>query len=162
MREELPLDIGEALEFQRIAGGVLQEEGALFPGRARKAAVRRNDEIDALLLQTLRQRVLLRQGQHDAEMGYWYRIALHGGVRSRPARSLRGMVDHQLVAKEIEVHPVRRAASFGAAHQRAVEGTSGGEVIDRKREVKRAGHGADCQRAMPRERAALARPSARP
>ena len=54
-------------------------------------------------------------------------MAVHGvAVRGLLMGHLRRLVDHQLVAEEVEVHPVLAAAALGAAEHLTVEMAGGG------------------------------------
>ena len=47
-----------------------------------------------------------------------------------------------LMPEEVEIHPFRGRATFGAAHRLAVKGTGGGQIVDGKGEMEGAqGHG---------------------
>jgi hypothetical protein len=51
-------------------------------------------------------------------------------------------VHHELVAEEIEVHPLVAAAAFRTAEQCAVKTARGRQLMDRNGKVKRLQHGA--------------------
>jgi hypothetical protein len=57
--------------------------------------------------------------------------------RSNARRAARIEMRHELVAEEVEVHPLRAAATFRTAEELAVEGACGGEVVNGDGEVKR-------------------------
>ena len=60
--------------------------------------------------------------QHDAEVRYRYVVPVHGvGVGLVLGRGLGVLVDHQLVAIEVEVDPVIAGATLGEAEDVAVE-----------------------------------------
>jgi hypothetical protein len=46
-------------------------------------------------------------------------------------------VGDELVAEEIKIHPLGRAAALRAVEQRPVERACGGQVVDRDREMER-------------------------
>lgn len=58
-------------------------------------------------------------------------VAVHRvAVRGFLMRHFRCLVDHQLVAEEIEIHPVVAAAAFGTAEHLAIEMPGGSQVVD--------------------------------
>ncbi|MNY83178.1 hypothetical protein D3C86_2257630 [compost metagenome] len=46
------------------------------------------------------------------------------------------LVDHQLVAEKVEVHPLGAGAAFLQAENLAVEGSGGGEVVNGNRQME--------------------------
>ena len=69
-------------------------------------------------------------------MRHGHVVAVHRVVRGAVPRRAGDRVADELVAEEIEVHPVRGAAPLRAAEQLAVEGARRGEVVHGNREVK--------------------------
>jgi hypothetical protein len=60
------------------------------------------------------------------------RVVMHG-----PRLRIRVEMRHELMAEEIEIDPVVRAAPLGATKQAAVEGARAREIVNRNRQVKR-------------------------
>src|ERR1700733_3978147 len=61
-----------------------------------------------------------------------YRV---GALHMRPPRAVQ--MRHQLVAEQIEVHPVSAAATFRATKQTAVKRARGGQIMNRNGKMKR-------------------------
>src|SRR5215472_17916018 len=123
LREQLPRDVPEGLEFQRVAGRVEDEKRRLLASRARKARVRFDDPLDLLPPESLRELRPLGWLEHHATMRHRYPVTVDR-VEVRAQAPLRAEtrieVTDELVAVEVEVDPVGRAAPFGAAENAAV------------------------------------------
>src|SRR5690606_6007563 len=117
--EELA-EIGESLEFKRIARGIVEKHGRLFTRFAWKARVRFDHEADPRGTQPVGKRLPFGGPKDDAEMRDGDVVAVDGIVprhRVSPANP----VGDDLVTVEVEVDPVGVAPSFRAAEDRAVE-----------------------------------------
>ncbi len=139
VREELS-QIRERLEFERIAGGVQEEHGGLFPHLTCEPGVRFDDECDAGGTNTPSQFAPLRRVEHHPEMWYGHIVAVDGITLARtvPRGGVRLQMRDDLVAEEIEVDPFSRTAAFRAAEHRAVEAARCREIIYGERNVKRS------------------------
>src|SRR6266851_2362349 len=128
-------DVGECLELESVAGGIEEEHGGLFACFALEPDVGFDDEGDACAAQTIGKPLPCRRGQDDSEVRNGNVMAVDGVVVCLAARG--GLqVRDDLVAEEIEVDPLCRAAAFGATERGAVEGTSGIEVVDGEGDMK--------------------------
>ena len=68
-------------------------------------------------------------------MAYGHLITIHTrGIGF--ARGVRRTISNNLVAEEIEIHPVRVGAAFGATQQAAIEGPRFVEIVNGEGEVK--------------------------
>ncbi len=64
-------------------------------------------------------------------------VAVHRvAVRCFLIGHLRRLVDHQLVAEEVEIHPVRTAATLRAAEHLAIKMPGCSQVVDGNSQVK--------------------------
>ena len=145
------------LKFNRVAGRVEEEHGGLFAGFAFEADVWFDDELRAGGLQALGEFVPLLHAEHDAEVAAGDVVAVNVarfGHRAFVGREVRD----DLVAVEIEVHPMRAGAAFFAAEEIKIERAAGVEIVGREGEVEgldghgglwfalRAGYGLDSRR----------------
>jgi len=81
--------------------------------------------------QALGERVPVVHRKHDAEVAHRHVVAVHGVDRA-VARFLGREMRDELMAEEVEVDPLGRAAPFGAAKQAAIERASVVETRDGK------------------------------
>src|SRR5690606_14789940 len=122
----------ERLEFQGIAAGIEQEHGRLLAHLALEAHIGLDDELRTEGLQAFRQGFPLIPFQDDAEMRHRHVVSVHRiGVGvflgCRPGM----LVDHELVAVEVEIHPLRAGPAFFQAEDLAVEAAGGRQVVHR-------------------------------
>src|SRR5262245_10330130 len=135
-REQLARDVAECLELERIAARVGEEHRRLLAGQSLEANMRLDDEIRAGLLQARGEGLPVRHLEHHAEVRHRHVVAVDRVVR-RPAGAIafHGVAD-ELVPEEVEVDPVGRASTFGAAEDPAVERARTREVAHGNGEVK--------------------------
>ncbi len=137
-RNSIPMS-ANALISSALPEGSRKNIVACSPGSPLEPDVRLDDELDALRLQARGQRFPFGHRQHDAEMAH--RHASPSTAFAGPRPSARRQVRDDLVAVEVEVHPVVRASALGAAEHFAVEPARQREVVHREREVERGQRG---------------------
>src|SRR5215469_5705611 len=123
-REQLAADVAEGLEFQGVAGRIENEERRLLTRGVGEARVRLNHPLDLMPLQPLGEPLPLVRLEHHSEMRDRYAVAVDRiEVRCEPALRTEALIQvaNELVAIEIEIHPVARAPSFRAAEHPAIE-----------------------------------------
>src|SRR5262245_23776851 len=125
--EQLARDVVEGLEFERVPARVGQEHRRLLAGLALETDAGLDDESGARGLQLGGQGLPVAHLEHHAEMRHRHVVAVHRVVTGA-ARGARNDVADELVAEEVEIHPLRGAPSLGTAQQFAVEGSGGREV----------------------------------
>ncbi len=78
-------------------------------------------------LQSLGQRLPLLPGEHDTEVRHGHVVTVDRiGMRVLLGRGLRMLVNDQLMAEEVEVHPLRAGAPFRQAEHVAVRRRAAG------------------------------------
>ena len=97
------------------------------------------------ILQTLRQLLPLGHRQDEPEVRRRPFLAGHGIART-PAHGTGREMSDDLVAAQVEVDPLLRAASLGTAEQLAVEAPRFGEIVHRKGEME-GGKCRHCERS---------------
>src|SRR5512147_2388790 len=118
-REEA-IHVGERLEFERVAERVEEEHRRLLAWLAAEAHVGLDHETDAGGAEPLRERLPGREVDDDAEMPDRHVLAVDEA--RRVGHVLRShLVRDDLVAVEVEVHPVLGAPALRAAQEAAVE-----------------------------------------
>src|SRR5215469_5246764 len=138
LREE-PGGIGEGLEFERVAGRVEDEERRLLPGQALEARAGLDHPFHVLAPEPCGECGPLGEPEHHATVRHRDALAVDRVVvrADAPVRAeCRVQMADELVAVEIEVHPVVRTASLGAAQHATVEGARLGDVAHLERDVK--------------------------
>src|SRR5688572_5470646 len=105
--EQLSRDVAERLELERIPARVGHEHRRLLARLAAEPDMRLDDEGYARGLEPRGERFPVRHLEHHAEMRDGHVVAVHGVVRGAiPGRTGERVTD-ELVAEEVEVHPVR-------------------------------------------------------
>jgi len=133
--EELS-DVGECFELESIACGIEEEHGCLFADLAFEADIGLDDEGDACAAKAVGEGFPVFHGQHDAEVRDGDIVAVDGVVVGFPVGGGGLEMRDDLMAEEIEVDPLRGAASFRAAEDGSVEGAGCIEVVDGEGDVK--------------------------
>src|SRR3546814_2959530 len=110
--------MGEGLEFERVARGVVKEHRRLLARLARKARVRFDHELGPRRLQPPGERLPFGRRQYDAEMRHRHIMPVDRIMRGPRARRVDPVRD-DLVAVKVEVDPVGGAASLGATEDAA-------------------------------------------
>jgi hypothetical protein len=139
LSEQLFLDVLESFDFDGIAAGIQEEHGALFAGLAFESHVRLDDERDLRTAQFLLEDIEVEEIEDRAEVWDGNAVTV-GDVRDGLIGAggiFVGEVTDELMAEEIEVHPLTGAAPFVAAQYFAVELPGHVEVADPYRQVKR-------------------------
>src|SRR5262245_8680524 len=134
--EQLARDVAESLELERIAARVGQEHRRLLAGLSPEANVRLDDERRAGLPQARGEGLPVRHLEHHAEVRHGHVMAVDRVVRGPAGAVALHGVANELVPEEVEVDPVGRASTLGAAEDPAVECARAREVAHRDGEVK--------------------------
>src|SRR5579871_22222 len=159
-REQLPPDVLEGLELECIAGRIEQEHRRLFAGLSLEPDGRLDLEPHTVLAQPLGQPMPLRHLEYRAAMRDRHAVAVDGVVVGGDPAVLaerRIQVADELVTEQVEVDPVRVAASLAAAEHVRVEPARLVEVAYLHGDVKgRQRHGelSGRARSTPRRRRA--------
>src|SRR6185369_11855030 len=106
----------ERLELQRVARGIQEKHRRLLAGLSGEPDVRLDDELDPSSAQSIGQSAPVVHFQDDTAVRHRNAVPVHRVVVGRdPAilAKVRVEMTHELMTVEIEVHPVRIAASFG-------------------------------------------------
>src|SRR3546814_8096873 len=132
--------IGERLELQCVARGIVKKHRRLFARLPGEADMRLDDKRRARAPQPIGERVPIGHRQHDAEMRHGHVVAVDRvGVGAWACAGIEMRDD--LMAVEIEIDPFGRAAALAAAKHTAVKGARGGEIVTRKGEREKNGRG---------------------
>src|SRR5712671_5889981 len=117
-------DVLERLELERVAGRIEQEHRRLFARPAAKSNRRLDHELDAVTAKAIRKRAPIVELEHDAVVRYRHALPVdrivEGVDLARPTE-IRIEVAHDLVAEQVEVHPVDIAAPLRATDDVAVK-----------------------------------------
>src|SRR5690606_5416076 len=136
--EQFGVDVAETLELQRIAGGVAEEQRALLTGLSPEAHMRFHREVH-LFAQTQRQRLPFVEGQHHAAVRHRHTLAVHGAFAlPHPALAAERWIvmHHELMPEQIEIDPLRTAATLRQAEAAAVEIACLLEIAHLQRDVE--------------------------
>ena len=137
--EELILNVLEGFDLDRVATGIQEEHRALLAGLAFESHVGLDDEGNLRVAQFFCKDVEVEKIENSAEVRYRHTVAVHDirdGVVCA-ARILVGEMTDQLVAEEVEIHPLAGAAPFVAAQHVSVEFPRLVEIPNSNRQVKR-------------------------
>ena len=128
--------IGQAFEFERITGGIGQEEGCLLTDLAFEAYTWRDQKFGAGMFQPGRKIPPGVHVQNDTKVPRRYGVAIY-----RIGPGVRGIavdeMQRDLVTKKVQIDPTRRRAAGFAAKQTAIEFCGSVKIGYRDREVKR-------------------------
>ena len=126
------VDVLGGFEFEGVAGGVEEEHGCLFARKAFEADIGFDDEFDTFFFQAPFEPVPVFPIQYDSIVRHGYIMTVDGiVVQAFLFDGLWFEMDHELMTKEIEVHPLVRASAFFAAQYITIECPCFDEVIDR-------------------------------
>src|SRR5581483_8182219 len=126
--------VRECLQLDSISGRIEEEASRLLARKTLEADLRLDDETDAGLAELRGERFPLRHAEDHPKVPHRHILSVHLVGRRLPARLTQ--VRHDLVAVEVEVHPLRRGAPFRTTEQVAIETARLGQVAHGKSEMK--------------------------
>ena len=127
------------MNSRALPDGIEEEHRRLLADLADEAGVRLDDELDAGRAQAVGEPVPIGGVEQDAEVGHGHGVAVDLVAEQGAPVGIgeRGVeVGDELVAVEVEVDPRRRRPTLRATEHFAVERPSGGEVVDRHRQME--------------------------
>ena len=127
--------IGKALEFERIAGRVMQEHRGLLADFALEPYLRRYQELAVCLLQLVSECLPVVHVENYTEMSRRHLVAINGIGIDADVLIVDEMYSN-LMTEEVEVNPALISAPFRTAEHTAIEGVSSRKVRHGNREVK--------------------------
>jgi len=114
-RKQLAGNILEGLELERVAGRVHKKHRGLLTCLALEPRARLDHKLDPVSPQMLRQLSPLLRAQNNAAMRHGYALAIDGievAGQFPGAAEIGIQMADELMAVEVEIHPIRRAAAL--------------------------------------------------